>query len=264
MNPRYILIAATALATLAGPSAATAAPQAPKTTVAVFHERGGQLWQSSRTVAQTSGVAKAAMNALFAGPNAAETAAGVTTAVPAGSRLRGISVAGGTATVDVSRKVATAGGRASVRMRLAQLVFTATQFPTVHRVRLEVAGQVVHSIAGVPVPQPGSRPSFYKLVPPILVAQPAIGARIPATVNITGSADVFEAAVDVRIINARGRLLARTHTLATCGNGCRGTYSVTLRYHVRRAQRGTVVVFDTGGVVAHPHVVRVPVRLSVG
>ena len=147
----------------------------------MFFERGGTLWQSSRTVAQTPGVAAAAIRAVFAGPNPPETAAGVGSAVPAGSRLRGISVSGGTATVDVSRAFAAAGDRASVRMRVAQLVYTATQFPAIDHVRLEVAGTVVHSIAGTPVPQPAARPSFYRLLPAILVAQPAIGERIPAT-----------------------------------------------------------------------------------
>jgi hypothetical protein len=33
---------------------------------------------------------------------------------------------------------------------------------------------------------------------------------------------------------------------------------------VRRAQAGTIVIFDSGGRIAHPHIVRVPVKLSVG
>jgi hypothetical protein len=263
MHARNILVAAVAIAALAGPSAATAAPQAgPKVRLAVFFERGGALWQSSRTVAQTPGVAAAAIRAVFAGPNPPETAAGVGSAVPTGSRLRGISVSGGTATVDVSRAFAAAGDRASVRMRVAQLVYTATQFPAIDHVRLEIAGTVVHSIAGTPVPQPAARPSFYRLLPAILVAQPAIGERIPATATIAGSADVFEAALTVRIVNAKGRLLALEHITASCGTGCRGTYTATLHYQVVRSQPGTVVIFDSGGTTAHPHVVRVPVRLT--
>jgi len=265
MRIRNIPIAVAALALLAGPATTTASTQAATTTrLAVYFERGGLLWQSSRTVGQTPAVATAAVTRLLNGPNAAERAAGVTSQIPAGTRLRGISIAAGTATVDVGRRFAATGDRHSVRMRVAQLVFTATQFPTVHRVRLEVAGQVVHAIAAVPVPQPATRPSFYRLLPAILVAQPAIGERLPTTVQVSGSADVFEAVVDMRLINARGRLLARAHTLASCGTGCRGTYSARLRYHLRRAQAGTLVVFDTGGNVAHPHVVRMPVRLSAG
>jgi hypothetical protein len=68
----------------------------------------------------------------------------------------------------------------------------------------------------------------------------------------------------VRIVNARGRLVARRHIVATCGTGCRGKYAVTMTSHLRRSQPGTVVIFDGGGKIAHPHVVRVPVTLAAG
>jgi hypothetical protein len=149
-------------------------------------------------------------------------------------------------------------------MRLAQLTYTATQFPTVKRVRLEVGGVVVHSIAGAPVPQPAARRDFLRRLPAILVSRPVIGAHVPSTVTVAGTADVFEAALTVRVINQRGRLLARRHILASCGTGCRGRYSVAIPYTVLRRQPGTIVIFDDGGgPVAHPHVVRVPVTLSV-
>jgi hypothetical protein len=250
-----------ALSTL-GPAAAATSQTGPRMTLHVWFERGEKLWLSKRTVARTPGAAAAAIDSLFAGPNAAETASGVGSAVPAGSTLRGISISGGVATIDVSGAFAAPAARTSIRMRLAQLTYTATQFPTVDKVRLEVGGQVVSSIDGAPVPQPAARRDFVRLVPPILVDRPTIGALVPATVTIAGTADVFEAALTVRIINANGRLLARRHILATCGTGCRGTYSVTMHYHVIRSQPGTVVIFDGGGKVNHPDIVRVPVRLS--
>jgi hypothetical protein len=265
MTKRLVLITAALVAALISVGPAAAAPQAgPRMTLQVWLERGGKLWLTKRTVARTPGVAGAAVKQLFAGPNAAERAAGVGSAVPAGSRLRGISTSGRTATIDVSRAFAAAGDQASVRMRLAQLTFTATQFPTIDRVRLEVAGTVVHSIAGVPVSQPAAPPDFYRLVPAIVVSRPAIGARIPATITVTGSADVFEAVVHIRILNATGRLLSATHVLASCGTGCRGTYTATLSYHVLRTQRGTVLINGDNGRGTPPPVTRVPVRLSVG
>jgi Sporulation and spore germination/Immunoglobulin-like domain of bacterial spore germination len=266
VNLRLIPIAAAVAAALVsvGPTAAATPSAGPRVTLSVWFDRGGKLWLTKRTVTRTPAVAGTAVRQLFAGPNAAETAAGVRTAVPAGSRLHGISISGSTATIDVSRPFAAPGDRTSVRMRLAQLTFTTTQFPTIDRVRLEVAGQIVHAIAGVPVPQPAATPNFYRLLPPILVARPAISARIPATVTVAGSADVFEAVVHVRILNARGRLISATHVLATCGTGCRGTYTATLTYHILRAQRGTVLINGDNGNGTPPPVVRVPVRLSVG
>jgi hypothetical protein len=266
MTKRLIVITAAVVAALVSVGPAAAAPQAgPRMTLQVWLERGGKLWLTKRTVARTPGVASAAVKQLFAGPNAAERAAGVGSAVPVGSRLRGISInTRRTATIDVSRAFVAPGDRASVRMRIAQLTFTASQFPTIDRVRLEVAGKVVHSIAGVPVPQTAAPPDFYRLVPAILVSRPAIGARIPATITVTGSADVFEAVVHIRILNANGRLLSATHVLATCGTGCRGTYTATLSYHVLLKQRGLVLINGDNGRGTPPPVTRVPVRLSVG
>jgi Sporulation and spore germination/Immunoglobulin-like domain of bacterial spore germination len=262
-----LIVAALAVAALSGigPAAAATAPAGPRMTLSVWFERGGKLWLTKRTVPRTPGAAAAAINRLFAGPNSAETSAGVASAVPAGSALRGVSITGGVATVDVASAFAAPAARTQIRMRLAQLTYTVTQFPTVSSVRLEVNGRVVNSIDGAPVPQPAGRGNFFRLLPPILVSRPAIGALIPSgSITVAGTADVFEAALTVRVINAHGRLLVRKHFLASCGTGCRGTYSVTLPYHLLRAQQGTVVIFDGGGKIAHPHIVRVPVRLSAG
>jgi germination protein M len=259
-----LVVAAVAIAALSGrgPAAAATTPTGPRMTLHVWFERGAKLWLTKRTVARTPGAAAAAIDRLFAGPNAAETAAGVVSEVPAGSTLRGISISGGTATIDVSSAFAAPAARTSIRMRLAQLTYTATQFSTVARVRLEIEGQAVTSIDGAPVPQPAARRDFVRLIPPILVDRPAIGVHVPPTVTVAGTANVFEAALTVRIINARGRLLARRRITASCGTACRGTYSVTMHYHVIRSQPGTVVILDSGGKIAHPDIVRVPVKLS--
>ena len=264
MRKRLILpvLALLALPLAAGPAAA--APHAgTRMTVQVWLERAaGKLWVTKRTVPRTPAVATTAVRLLLAGPNAAERAAGVRTAIPAGTRLRGISLHNGTATIDVSGAFAAAAPGTQVRTRLAELVYTATQFATVKRVRLEIAGSAVTSIAGAPVPQPAERRDFLRRLPAILVNRPVIGVHVPATVTVAGTADVFEAALTVRVINERGRLLARRHITASCGTGCRGRYSVAIPYTVIRRQPGTIVILDSGGRVAHPHVVRVPVKLS--
>jgi hypothetical protein len=262
---KRLILPVLALLTLplaAGPAAG--APQAgSRMTVQVWLERAaGKVWVTKRTVPRTPAVATAAVRLLLAGPNAAERAAGVRTAIPAATRLRGISLRNGTATIDVSGGFAAPAAHAQIRTRLAELVYTATQFPTVKRVRLEVAGSAVTSIAGAPVPQPAERRDFLRRLPAVLVNRPAIGAHVPATVTVAGTADVFEGALTVRVINERGRLLARRHITASCGTGCRGRYSVALPYTVIRRQPGTIVILDSGGRVAHPHVVRVPVKLS--
>src|SRR5687767_126412 len=95
-----------------------------------------------------SGLARGAVLALLAGPDAEERARGLATAVPAGSRLLGITVRDSIATVDLSREFESGGGSASVLMRLAQLAHTLTRVPGVRGVELWLEGKIVTTFSG--------------------------------------------------------------------------------------------------------------------
>ena len=71
------------------------------------------------------------MNALLGGPTARERGIGMSTDIPAGTALRGVAIAGGVATVDLSSAFAASGTTPSMTARLAQVVYTLTQFPSV-------------------------------------------------------------------------------------------------------------------------------------
>ena len=130
---------AAAIAVAAGSAHATAA----ETSVyKVWFQRSGKLWLVKRQQPLTSAPARAAVQALLAGPNLSEADAGVGSQVPASADLLGLSVANGTATVDLSSEFAASGTTAQVRMRLAQLTWTLAQFPTIDRVVLEVNGRL--------------------------------------------------------------------------------------------------------------------------
>ena len=111
---------------------------------------------------------------------------------------------------------------------------------------------------------PGTAEESEDSLPPIVVEEPHAGAAIVSPVTVSGTANVFEANVTVRIVGEGGRELAHTFTTATCGSGCRGAFSVDVPFEVARAQTGTVLVHDddAAGTGSPPHVVRVPVRLS--
>ena len=115
--------------------------------VEVWLVRNGKLWPAMRGVRATRAVIGAAVKQLLAGPNAADARAGVTSAVPASTQLLGISLHGGVATVDVTSDFETGGTGASERLRLAQLVYTVTQFPTVHGVTLRLDGTTVSALS---------------------------------------------------------------------------------------------------------------------
>jgi hypothetical protein len=59
-------------------------------------------------------------------------------------------------------------------------------------------------------------------------------------------------------------VVGKTFTTASCGTGCRGTYSVDVTYKVPNEQRGTIVVHDddAAGTGTPPHSVRIPVTLG--
>jgi Sporulation and spore germination/Immunoglobulin-like domain of bacterial spore germination len=266
MHGRTTIILLTALAAaLALAAGATRATAADTSVYQVWLQRGGRLWVVKREQPVTMSPARAAVRSLLAGPTVAEADAGVATQVPSGTDLLGLGVADGTATVDVSDRFGAGSGAASVRMRLAQLTYTLTQFPAIDRVRLLIDGRAASRLTSdrVPVPEPMTRTTWAGLMPAITVWNPPIGTHLSGSVRVTGSADVFEASLHIRILNAAGRTIARADTTASCGSGCWGGYTVLVPFTVVKDQLGTIVVADddADGNGAPQHQVRVPVVL---
>lgn len=233
------------------------------TSISVWFKRSARLWHTKRTAPTASFPVRTAVRALLDGPNAAESAAGVKTAVPAGTKLLSTAVTGGVATINFRQSFASPAPKKRIRMRLAQLTFTATQFPNVRSVSLEIAGSPVTSIGGVPVPAHMTRAHFARLIPAIVVHTPSIGAHLSSAIRVTGTSDVFEAAMVVKVLNSGGHRIAAADLLASCGTGCRGHFAATITYHVTNAQNGTIVITDTSGRGGRPpNIVRIPVRLS--
>ena len=197
-----------------------------------------------RRSAETLAVGRAALEELIAGPTAADGER-VSSAVPAQTRLLGLNIEDGLATVDLSSEFESGGGSLSMQMRLAQVVFTLTQFPTVDRVEFRLDGEPVDVFSGegIVLDEPVDRSDYEDLMPAILVDQPTPGARISSPVTVSGSANVFEANVTVRVLDASGKELTKTFTTATCGTGCRGDFSVAVPFPAQTAgSEGFVVV----------------------
>ena len=233
------------------------------TTISVWFKRSARLWHTKRTAAAATFPLRTAVRALLAGPSAAESAAGVKTALAPGTRLLSTSQSGGVATINFRQSFASPASKKRIRMRLAQVTFTATQYPNVHSVSLEIAGSRVTSIGGVHVPAHMTRAHFARLLPAIVVNNPAIAAHLSPSVRVTGTSDVFEAAMVVKVLNSGGHLIAKKFFMASCGTRCRGHFRVTISYHVGNAQAGSIVVTDTSGRGGPPpNIVRIPVRLS--
>jgi hypothetical protein len=231
----------------------------------VWFARGEELVSVKRTYEPTPRVATAAIEALLSGPTKAERVSGFDSAIPAGTRLLGISIKSGVAVIDLTSEYQSGGGSLSMQVRLGQVVYTLTQFPTVKRVSFRLDGTPVDvfSSEGIVLSKPVGRGDYKDLLPVIVVSLPAAGSRITSPVTVSGSANVFEANVTVKVLDANGRVVGSTFTTATCGTGCRGTYSVDTRFRIDREQRGTLVVSDddAAGVGHPPHEARTSVVL---
>jgi len=213
----------------------------------------------------TQGIGRAALDDLLRGPSRVERGDGLWSAIPPGTQLLGLSIAGGVATVNLSSEFETGGESYTLVARLGQVVCTLTQFPTVKGVAFELDGEPVHVFSGegFVLDHPVTCEDYDEVLPIIAVATPQSGQAVSSPVLVSGSANVFEATVQIEVLDASGREIARTFTTATCGTGCRGDFSKRVAFEVDRRQPGTIVVHDedAAGTGTPPHVVRIPVML---
>jgi germination protein M len=247
---------------------------APDVSYKIWFLRGEQLATVDRTHEATPRVGTAALQDLLAGPTAKEAAEGLSTAIPEGTRLLGLVVSDRIATVDLSSEFESGGGSLSMMARLAQVTCTLDRFSSVDGVRFELDGEPVEVFSGegIVLDHPVGCGDYDSLVldggsggedlPAIVVERPSPGDQIRSGTKVTGSANVFEANVSYFLI-ANEVVYDEGFTTATCGTGCRGTFSFRLRFEVDEPVDATLVVHDddAAGVGEPPHSVRIPVRL---
>ena len=125
----------------------------------------GRLAPVERDVPVTSPDLAVVLGALVAGPTAAESAAGLQSALPAQTTVLGATIAGGVATVNLGGTFGQLVGPAQIQA-VAQVVFTASLLPGVTGVTFELSGVAVEvpvaSGAQVPV---ASTAQFAPLAP---------------------------------------------------------------------------------------------------
>lgn len=226
----------------ASPSPSTAPAQ---TTVSLYFLRDEKLGVAERRVKHTTMPATAAMKALLAGPAATEQDAGLGTAIPAGTRLLGLSIAEGTARVDLSSEFAAGGGSLSMTARVAQVVYTLTRFPTVRAVEVLVDGEPVEALGGEGIVLDGAqrRADWRDLEPNIFVESPGVGAVLSSPFLLSGTAMVFEGSFQARLGDSSGRRIVNVIVQASAGAPGRGRFSQEVPFSTS-AGRGTLVVFD--------------------
>lgn len=214
-----------------------------------------------REIPKTQQVGAAALQALIAGPNVAELGASpaMYTDVPEDTKFLGLTIEDGIATVDLSKEFEAGGDARSLVGRAAQVVYTLTQFPTIHGVQFEMDGVRPKTVFIGSL----TRATYTDLLPAIWVDRPAWGGALGNPGRVTGMANVFEARFRLQVLSGAGKVVADQPVTAACGTGCWGSYDVTIHYSVSTAQWGTLRVFDLSAKDgAREHVVDYPVWLT--
>ncbi len=202
-----------------------------------------------REVPQTVQVATAAMNALIAGPTADERASvpALSSAVPADTMLLGISIDAGLAIVDLSREFEAGGGTFSMAARLAQVVFTLTQFSTIEQVQFRLDGEAVtiFSSEGIIMDHPVGRSDYQDLTPAIFIDDPAYGAPVTDPIRVRGVAAVFEAQFNWTLANWDGLVVAEGTAMTDNGMGW-GSFDFTIDFPIAvdAEQLASLILFD--------------------
>jgi hypothetical protein len=209
------------------------------------------------------GVAAAALRAVLDGPSGRELAAGLTTAVPPDTRLLDLAIADGLARVDLSGRFREGEGTPATRERLAQVVYTLAQFPTVKTVRLRIDGHAVSSLGGVKLDRALTRADFEDETPAILVESPGFATAVTSPFTVRGTANTFEATFEWELRGSSGEVLAKHFETATSGTGTRGTFSFPVAFRVGSRTQGSLVVFERSAADgSRIHVRSIPLTLQ--
>lgn len=135
--------------------------------VEVFFVKEGISAKSVIRAVDMPDVAANAIRELIAGPTAEEQDTELSTSVPPDTLLLGLTIRDGIATIDLSREFEAGGGSMNILSRLAQVVYTLTQFPTVDEVVFHLDGEPVRVFSGegVVLEDPVSRADYLTILP---------------------------------------------------------------------------------------------------
>ncbi|WP_198046614.1 GerMN domain-containing protein [Mycobacterium kansasii] len=241
----------------------TAPTTMPGTGVAlrVYFVRAGKVATAGRNAADphSSMAAELAVRALLAGAGDFERGIGLSTEIPAATKLLGLNVAGGTATVDLSNDFRADGAALSavpMQLRVAEVVCTLTQFAGVDQVTITVDGKPLDGAANL------KRADVDAVLPRILIESPVPGEAVTSPLKVSGIANVFEGTVTYSVNAPDGAELDQGFTTVTgleWGNW--GPFAFTSNYSTQQHGLGRVTVWEVSMKDgSHRNVYEVPVN----
>ena len=147
-------------------------------------------------------VLRGALTELLAGLTADELAEGLTSVIPFGTELLDLNLAEGLATVDLDSAFESGGGTLSMTARIAQIVFTATQFENSDRVLFWLDGEPIEFLGGegIILDEPQARLDVDRaFTGGVIIDAPIPGATVTSPFTVTGEGDVFEAQFPIEV-----------------------------------------------------------------
>ena len=266
--PASVSAPASAQASTSAVSPATSAPVSENETmnIAVYYlkdKNGLYLVREVHKLKKTLGVAKAALNELISSSPFTEGAYRI---IPPDTKILGINIDNGIATVDFSGEVLDAQtGSGGESLGIQSIVNTLTEFPSIDAVRFTVEGSVEKAIdwwghVGL-YQQPFRQDLTYVYEPPVWIITPFEGQDISPGFTLRGSARVFEATVSYRIRDEGGTVLASGFVTADKGAPDRGEFISDISFTPSTGGEGSIEVFEVSMKDGSDlHMVTVPVK----
>jgi hypothetical protein len=187
------------------------------------------------------------------------------TAIPEGTRLRGVSVDGGIATIDLSSQFAAPSGTFGEAARLEQVIFTLTRFEDIDAVNFSIEGEPVNIFGGhgIELHEPADRTRISTAVSAILIDSPAYWGVAANPLVASGSTNVCDGALELVLADADGLILWEGSPTVACGAEHRGDWSISIPYDIDEAQIGALIVWEQSDQDwSQPNIREHPVFLS--
>lgn len=174
---------------------------------------------------------------------------GAARVLPQATKINGISIKDGLATVDFSSDVLQANvGASGELMGIQSIVNTLTEFPEIKKVAFTVEGKVEQEAmdwwghVGL-YEQPFSRDVSTVYEPVIWVNGPKADQKVGSPIEVSGTARVFEGTVNIRLLDNTGKTIAEGFTTASEGAPGRGDFKYLLDFNAASPGQGELEVF---------------------
>jgi hypothetical protein len=190
----------------------------------------------------------ATLDDLLRGPLDAEAAAGYRTGLrQQGTRTDPVAIdaKSKTATVSLSSEFRSSDAEVQAR-RMAQVVFTLTQFPAIQEVKFTLNGKALSALSGTGKKLKGAatRDDYSALLPKIFVESPAALTQVTTPIQIRGSALPSDGTLYYRLVDRQNRVLADGELKLSGRGEDRRPLTASIPYTLDVAGRGALVLFE--------------------